>query len=392
MPGKPGKSRRRRRSQRRRGRSALSVPLLAVAAAGVVALAGGGTALAMGKSVTLDANGEETDVRTFGGTVQDALDSAGVELEEHDVVAPSVDTSVSGGDHVIVRSPRELTVDLDGHEHAHQVNAATVSEALDQIGLDQEGVELSQPHDTLIPAHGLNVSAERAPRVVVMHDTVRTETRTTGETVSEVLDAAGVGTGEHDIVSPEPGEPVEPDTVISVVPALGEPETEEVVIEAATVEEENPDLPEGEREVVTEPEDGVKEVTTLPVLRHGEETEHEISEEVVTEPVEGLVEVGTKESEEESDSPSEDGGEAGNLNWAGLAECESSGDATAVNSAGGYYGLYQFSTTTWESVGGSGLPSEASPGEQTERAQQLYNTVGGDWQSQWPTCGVHLFD
>lgn len=394
MPGKPAKNGRARRSKGRRDlRPALllPVPVLAAAVAGVLAVAAGGTALAMEKSVSLDADGEETTVSTFGGTVQDVLDSAGIELDEHDVVAPSPDTTVSAGDHVVVRSPREVTVDLDGHEHAHRVNAATLSEALHQIGLDPEGVELSQAHDTPIPEDGIAVTAERAPRMVVMYDTVRSETRTTGGTVAAVLDAAGIETGEHDLVSPEPDEPAEPDMVVRVLPALGEPETEEVVIEAETVEQENPDLPEGEREVVTEPEDGLKEVTTLRVLRHGEEAEHELSEEVVTEPVGGLVEIGTR-AEEDTSSPPQGGGEAGGLNWAGLAECESNGDPAAVNSAGGYYGLYQFSTTTWASVGGSGLPSEASPAEQTQRAEQLYDTVGGNWQSQWPHCGVHLFD
>ncbi|MFE3461957.1 transglycosylase family protein [Nocardiopsis aegyptia] len=104
--------------------------------------------------------------------------------------------------------------------------------------------------------------------------------------------------------------------------------------------------------------------------------------------------------EPEEEEPEEDtggtppvgGGDAAGLNWPALAQCESGGDPTAVNSAGGYYGLYQFSTTTWESVGGTGLPSEASSEEQTQRAQQLYNAVGGNWQSQWPHCGVHLFD
>ncbi|WP_304453499.1 transglycosylase family protein [Nocardiopsis sp. YSL2] len=99
-----------------------------------------------------------------------------------------------------------------------------------------------------------------------------------------------------------------------------------------------------------------------------------------------------EEPEEGTGTPPVGGGDAAGLNWPALAQCESGGDPTAVNSAGGYYGLYQFSTTTWQSVGGTGLPSEASSEEQTQRAQQLYNAVGGNWQSQWPHCGVHLFD
>lgn len=379
----------RRRGATRRGPRIKPAVFVAAGAALALVAVGGGTAYAMDDSVTLDNDGEQQTVHTFGGTVQDVLDSAGVTLGEDEAVAPSLDTEIGSGDHVVVRSPRDLTVEVDGHEVSGGVHATTLEEGLPQLGLDPESVELSEAPETEIPDDGLDVTAERAPRMSVMYDTVRTETRTTGETVQDVLDTAGVEPGEHDIVSPEPDEPATDGMVVDITPVLGEPEVEEVPIEAEEVEEEDPDLPEGEREVVTEAEDGVKEVTTATILHNGEEREHELDEEIVTEPVEGLVKVGTQE--EEGTAP-EGGGAAGDLNWAGLAECESGGDPTAVNSAGGYYGLYQFSEQTWQSVGGTGLPSEASPDEQTQRAQQLYNDVGGDWQSQWPECGVHLHE
>jgi hypothetical protein len=265
-----GKGARRTRGRRRARRR---LPVAAAALAGILSATAGGTAFAMGGGVVLDTDGRERTVHTFGGTVQDVLDSAGVTLEEDDAVAPA------------------------------------------------------------------------------------------------------------------PDEPAVPDMVVEILPVLGEPVTEEVVIEAGTVEEDAPDLPEGERRVVVEPEDGLREVTTATVLRDGEEVEHPLREEIVTEPVEGLVRVGT--GADGDDAPPS--GAAG-LNWQALARCESGGDPGAVNSAGGYHGLYQFSTTTWASVGGSGLPSDASPAEQTRRAQHLYDSVGGDWRSQWPHCGVHLFD
>jgi Transglycosylase-like domain/Putative peptidoglycan binding domain len=87
-------------------------------------------------------------------------------------------------------------------------------------------------------------------------------------------------------------------------------------------------------------------------------------------------------------APSRSGDRVANLNWRALAQCESSGNPRAVNPAG-YYGLYQFSPSTWRSVGGSGLPSRASAGEQTRRAQILFRRDGS---SPWPNCGHHLFD
>ena len=71
------------------------------------------------------------------------------------------------------------------------------------------------------------------------------------------------------------------------------------------------------------------------------------------------------------------------LNWGALANCESGGNPRAVNPAG-YYGLYQFDTGTWRSVGGSGLPTTASAAEQTYRAKLLYQQRG---RSPWPNCG-----
>lgn len=52
---------------------------------------------------------------------------------------------------------------------------------------------------------------------------------------------------------------------------------------------------------------------------------------------------------------------------AALRSCESGGDY-AINTGNGYYGAYQFLPGTWASVGGSGLPSSASPAEQDYRA------------------------
>jgi LysM repeat protein len=72
--------------------------------------------------------------------------------------------------------------------------------------------------------------------------------------------------------------------------------------------------------------------------------------------------------------------------WARLAACESGGNP-AINTGNGYYGAYQFSASTWRSVGGSGLPHQASLEEQTARAQALQARSG--W-GQWPACSAKL--
>ena len=61
--------------------------------------------------------------------------------------------------------------------------------------------------------------------------------------------------------------------------------------------------------------------------------------------------------------------------------CESSGNPRAIEPPGGnggalgHYGLFQFDIPTWESVGGSGNPIDASPEEQWMRAVKLYQSA-----------------
>ena len=75
------------------------------------------------------------------------------------------------------------------------------------------------------------------------------------------------------------------------------------------------------------------------------------------------------------------------LHWDRLAHCESTSNPRAVSDGGTYRGLYQFDRPTWRSVGGLGDPIDASPAEQTYRAQLLYLERG---RRPWPYCGRFL--
>lgn len=66
-----------------------------------------------------------------------------------------------------------------------------------------------------------------------------------------------------------------------------------------------------------------------------------------------------------------------------IAQCESGGDPSAVSAGGEHRGKYQFSQETWEGLGGSGDPAEASEAEQDQRAQQLLDQSGTD---PWAGC------
>jgi Transglycosylase-like domain len=66
-----------------------------------------------------------------------------------------------------------------------------------------------------------------------------------------------------------------------------------------------------------------------------------------------------------------------------IAQCESGGNPS-TDTGNGFHGKYQFTQSTWESVGGTGNPAAASEAEQDKRAAMLYAREG---PAPWPVCG-----
>jgi peptidoglycan hydrolase-like protein with peptidoglycan-binding domain len=66
-----------------------------------------------------------------------------------------------------------------------------------------------------------------------------------------------------------------------------------------------------------------------------------------------------------------------------IAQCESSGNPSAVSPDGVYHGKYQFSLETWHELGGTGDPASAPASEQDAMAAKLMETQGPE---AWPNC------
>jgi len=72
--------------------------------------------------------------------------------------------------------------------------------------------------------------------------------------------------------------------------------------------------------------------------------------------------------------------------WDRLANCESGGN-WSINTGNGYYGGLQFSQGSWNAVGGTGLPHQASRETQIAMGERLLAVQG--WGA-WPACARQL--
>jgi resuscitation-promoting factor RpfB len=356
----------------------------AVAATLVALTTGGATAIAMDKSVTINLDGEARVVHTFASTVGGALESAGLTVGEHDALAPAADTDIGDGSQIVLRRGRLLTVRVDGVERKVWTTALTVEDALRQLGMRTEGVEVSADRSRRIPLEGLAFDI-RTPKTVVLVDGAEPprDVPTTAQTVEELLVDLGVPLEFTDTVLPAKTTPLAAGTRIEVTRVRMSEVTETQKVDPPVEKTEDPEMPKGEEKVLEPGAAGERVVVYRVTTTNGNVTQREeLSVKVTKEPAARKVIVGTKRPP----TPPIDDASV----WDRLAKCESGGN-WAINTGNGYYGGLQFNLSTWRAYGGAqyaAYPHQASREEQIAVATKLRDDRGG--YGAWPSCASKL--
>jgi len=326
------------------------------------------------KTVQVEVDGRPQAVRTYARTVGGVLDKIGVKPGEHDLVAPAPDVAVKEGSRVVVRRGRQLTLRLNGETKTVWVTALSVDEALDQLAIrNASGAWLSASRSRDIPLHGLALEMRTPARVSIAVDgKVRTVT-TTAATLREVLLQANVRLAAADKVSaPLTILPLDGLTVRITRMRAGR-EEQTLAIPYGSVRKPDAKMWLGETRVATRGVPGARlRVWSLTYTDKRLTGRRLTTDRVVRKPVTEVVYYGTRRRTVDD------------LNWAALARCESGNNPRAIGGGGAYRGLYQFRISTWQSVGGTGDPIDASREEQTFRAKKLYLRAG---RAPWPYCG-----
>lgn len=383
--------------------------LVGVVGLALVTTAVGGTAAyaSMDKKVTLSVDGQDRPIDTFDSTVGDVLAAQHINVGPRDVVAPSPTTKISDGTRIAVRFARELKLSVDGKSRSYWVTSTDVSNAFSELGLRFDGAKMSASRSSGIGRAGLAVDVATLKTVTVKHDKKTDSVETTALTVGQVLSADKVTVDGDDKISTKLADPISTGATITVVRV--DTRTTKVTGQIAfkTVRKADAKLLKGKTAIERAGVTGTTVTTFATVYEDGKKFSTKVvSTKKTKAPVDAIVRYGTKTPPPPSPTPkpapssggsssggssggsSSAGGSGGGLNWGALAQCESGGNPHAVSPNGTYYGLYQFSVSTWRAVGGSGLPSQASGSEQTNRAQILYKSGGA---GQWPVCGPRLF-
>lgn len=360
--------------------------LLAVQGAVLLAVVGAGVGYAaLRKDVTLTIDGKARHVASTSGTVAEFLAAEKVPVSRRDLVAPTGATKLADGATVVVRYARPLTLTVDGRKQTYWTTELSVDGALNALGVRATGAQLSASRSQPIGRAGLSMWLSTPKQVVLTVGGRRQRLTTAAPTVAALLSAQAVKVNPLDRLSAAPDTALREGARIRLVRILQEQRTRREAIAMPVVKRRSSSMYKGQTTVLKKGRAGSRSATYRYLIADGRIAKRTlVSARVLSRPVAQVVRVGTKAK---AFGGGRVGGDADSLNWAALARCESGGNPKAVNPAG-YYGLYQFSLSTWASVGGSGNPVNASSSEQTYRAKLLFKKAGA---GQWG-CGQHLYD
>lgn len=390
---------------------------IAAQAVVITGLVGGtGAVLTMNKPVTLEVNGKAEEIRTFGGTVGEILDSQDIELEKRDEVKPGVNTKIDRDMTVTVNTAKDIALTVDGKKTDEWTNANTVGQALADLGVEAKDAELSAEATDKLKVDGeTSIDVTTAKALTVVADGKDHKVTAPVDTAGAALKEADVKLDKDDYLSVPMSASVTDGQVLTVNRVENKTVKEKQDIEPKVEKKKSDSLFVGETKVEEKGKAGQKEVEYQVKIVNGEEVEKEKKgEKVLSEPKAKVVVEGTKKKEKPSSDDSgsgsddsgsgsgggsDDGGSSsgggGSMTteeikamlggpgskWYQVAKCESNFNPRAVNKQNNaHFGLFQFKLATWRSVGGSGNPIDASPREQFDRAKKLQAKAGwGQW-------------
>lgn len=283
------------RGRNRPGRRGPQAPRLLAQALVLTTLAGGTTAFTtLHKTVTIEVNGDLQTVTAFGRTVDDVLDGHLVEVGASDQVYPVGSAAVRDGDLIVVRTLKDLQVEIDGEMLTVASTALTVGEMLDELGARTEGASVSASRSEALGRSPLKITTLK--HLTVSIDGQVIERATSAATVRDVLDDLGVVLNPGDVVSPALDELPTDGQVISVGRVAGSTTTVTEVLPYAVEETQDPKLVVGQRVVKQAGRVGQATTTYDVALVDGVEAARTVvAQQVTVEPRTEIVHVGTLE-------------------------------------------------------------------------------------------------
>ncbi len=253
-----------------------------------------------GRIITIYHDGEQQVIATNAETVGQALDRAGVHVEQNDAVEPAQTTKLVAQSYdVNVYRARPVTV-VDGSQRYRIMSpyqsAKKIAEAAGLQVYDEDTLTITRINDFVAQGGaGLMLTITRATPLHLVLYGKTVDIRTQAKTVADLLKDKGITLAAQDGISPAISTAITQNMTLDVYRDGEQTVSEEKEINFTTKQIQDADQPVGYKKVDTPGVKGKKIITYQVELKNGKEVSRkEIQSVVTTEAKEQVEVIGTK--------------------------------------------------------------------------------------------------
>ncbi len=158
-----------------------------------------------GRLISVHDRGVETVFLSEAETLAEAFKEAGIEVDSHDAVEPAIDEKLVATNYQVnIYRARPVTV-IDGATRVKVMTPyQTAEQIISDVGInlyDEDATKLARSNDIIAEGAGLQLEIDRAMPIVLDLFGKKTQIRTQGETVAEMLAEKGIALKENDRTS-----------------------------------------------------------------------------------------------------------------------------------------------------------------------------------------------
>lgn len=333
--------------------------------------------------VSISVDGEKKVVSTDANTVSDVLARADIGVGEDDLVEPGLNTKFNNAIFNINVYRAKPMVVVDGQKvvqvkSAYQ-NPRLVAERSAKMQVyAEDGYKTELIQDFLGQGSiGTKITVLRSTPFIIKVDGATVQARTLATNVGDALRQHGIVLGPQDQLSVPKDTKISAGLEVNVIRNGRQivAQEEEIAFTTDVIYDNGQDV--GYELLKRDGVNGKQLVTYEVLYVNGQPAEKKVLQTVlVTSQTSKIVIRGSRPKySSQSDA------------FARLRQCESGGNY-AANTGNGYHGAYQFSVSTWNSMGtGYARADLAPPAVQDNAAMQLQARAG--W-GQWPACARKL--
>ena len=249
-------------------------------------------------TVNVFADGQVIPVKTSARNPDSIVAQTGITVGEDDLVDKSsfrVDSDAKDGNAIIVYRAVPVTFYEKGKK-VMRVNAAgTVADALEKAGIDMEGADTTDLDPDTLLKKNMKINILRSFKIQLVVGGVKRTVDYAAGTVGDLLKRVNVDVGKYDVVKPGLSETLKRGSKVVVKRVSYETREEEKVIKYGTQTKETGILAQGVKRVARQGRDGTKTVTYEDKIVNGKVvSSKKVGEVVNVKAVDKVVVIGTR--------------------------------------------------------------------------------------------------